>query len=380
MKKQDALDYHSHGRPGKIAVVPTKPLTNQRDLSLAYSPGVAEPCLEIKDDPELAYKYTAQGQSRRRRHQRHRRARPRQHRRRSPASRSWKARRISSSSSPTSTSSTSRSAPRIPDDVIQLLPAARADGRRHQPRGHPRPRLLLHRRDAAEDAEDPRLPRRPARHGDHLRRRAAQRARGASARSIDDDHVVFSGAGAAAIATAEHYVRARREAREHPHVRPRRRDLRGPRRARWTRTRRASPSKTKARTIADALDGADVFVGLSVAGAVTGEMVAQDGDAARSSSRSPIRCRRSCPRKCAPRAPTRSSPPGAATIRTRSTTSSASRSSSAARSTSRATRDQRGDEDGGDARARRCSPRRTCPIASRALYGLHARASSGRST
>ncbi len=60
-KRQDALDYHAHGRPGKIAVVPTKPLTNQRDLSLAYSPGVAEPCLEINQDPDLAYRYTAKG-------------------------------------------------------------------------------------------------------------------------------------------------------------------------------------------------------------------------------------------------------------------------------------------------------------------------------
>src|SRR3954462_15659667 len=60
-KRQDALDYHSNGRPGKIAVVPTKPLTNQRDLALAYSPGVAEPCLEIKRDPEEAYTYTAKG-------------------------------------------------------------------------------------------------------------------------------------------------------------------------------------------------------------------------------------------------------------------------------------------------------------------------------
>src|SRR5438105_3915688 len=47
MKREDALNYHSQGRPGKIAVVATKPLTNQRDLALAYSPGVAEPCLEI---------------------------------------------------------------------------------------------------------------------------------------------------------------------------------------------------------------------------------------------------------------------------------------------------------------------------------------------
>src|SRR5438445_13845087 len=60
-KRQDALDYHSTGRPGKIAVVPTKPLANQRDLSLAYSPGVAEPCLEIQKDPDLAYTYTAKG-------------------------------------------------------------------------------------------------------------------------------------------------------------------------------------------------------------------------------------------------------------------------------------------------------------------------------
>src|SRR5690349_11380571 len=59
--RQDALDYHSNGRPGKIAVVPTKPLANQRDLSLAYSPGVAEPCLEIERDRDLAYTYTAKG-------------------------------------------------------------------------------------------------------------------------------------------------------------------------------------------------------------------------------------------------------------------------------------------------------------------------------
>src|SRR5580765_8482736 len=60
-KRQEALDYHARGRPGKIAVVPTKPLNNQRDLALAYSPGVAEPCLEIKKDQDLAYQYTAKG-------------------------------------------------------------------------------------------------------------------------------------------------------------------------------------------------------------------------------------------------------------------------------------------------------------------------------
>lgn len=59
VRKQDALDYHANGRPGKIAVVPTKPYASQRDLSLAYSPGVAEPCLKIADNPADVYKYTS---------------------------------------------------------------------------------------------------------------------------------------------------------------------------------------------------------------------------------------------------------------------------------------------------------------------------------
>lgn len=60
-RKKDALDYHAMGRPGKIAVVPTKPHNSQRDLSLAYSPGVAEPCLAIAANSEDAYKYTSKG-------------------------------------------------------------------------------------------------------------------------------------------------------------------------------------------------------------------------------------------------------------------------------------------------------------------------------
>ena len=59
--KEAALLYHSQGKPGKIEVVPTKPYSTQTDLSLAYSPGVAEPCLEIQKDPANAYKYTAKG-------------------------------------------------------------------------------------------------------------------------------------------------------------------------------------------------------------------------------------------------------------------------------------------------------------------------------
>lgn len=59
--KQDALNFHSSGRPGKLEITPTKPLTTQRDLSLAYSPGVAEPCLAIEAEPDKAYDYTAKG-------------------------------------------------------------------------------------------------------------------------------------------------------------------------------------------------------------------------------------------------------------------------------------------------------------------------------
>src|SRR5688572_11137454 len=61
LRKQEALKYHAEGRPGKIEVVPTKEAKTQRDLSLAYSPGVAEPCKEIAANKEDVYKYTAKG-------------------------------------------------------------------------------------------------------------------------------------------------------------------------------------------------------------------------------------------------------------------------------------------------------------------------------
>src|SRR5512137_1903589 len=61
IRREDALEYHANGRPGKIEVVPTKPCSTARDLALAYSPGVAEPCLAIEKEPELSYRYTARG-------------------------------------------------------------------------------------------------------------------------------------------------------------------------------------------------------------------------------------------------------------------------------------------------------------------------------
>src|SRR5690554_292050 len=61
IRREDALNYHSQGKPGKIEVVPTKPLSSQLDLARAYSPGVAEPCLEIAKNNEAVYQYTAKG-------------------------------------------------------------------------------------------------------------------------------------------------------------------------------------------------------------------------------------------------------------------------------------------------------------------------------
>jgi malate dehydrogenase (oxaloacetate-decarboxylating)(NADP+) len=61
ISKQQALDYHDGGRPGKIEITPTTPCRTQRDLSLAYTPGVAVPCLEIQKNPQDAYKYTGRG-------------------------------------------------------------------------------------------------------------------------------------------------------------------------------------------------------------------------------------------------------------------------------------------------------------------------------
>src|SRR5947209_5025927 len=59
IRPEDALEYHSAPPAGKVSVTPTKPCRTQRDLSLAYTPGVAVPCLEIERDPSLAYRYTS---------------------------------------------------------------------------------------------------------------------------------------------------------------------------------------------------------------------------------------------------------------------------------------------------------------------------------
>ncbi len=275
-KREDALNYHSQGRPGKIAVVPTKPLSNQRDLALAYSPGVAEPCLEIKNNPEDAYKYTSKGNL---------------------------VAVVTNGTAVLGLGNIGALAGKPvmegkanlfkqfsdldvfdlevgsenPDDVIKFC-------------------QLLEPTVGGINLEDIKAPdcfyieetlRKtmgiPVFHDDQhgtaiISGAALLNALEIVDKDIGDITVVFSGAGAAAISTAEHYVRlgVKRErifmCDRHGVIREGRdaKDL-DPYKARFVQ-------KTKSVTIADALVGADVFVGLSVAGAVTREMVAGMAD------------------------------------------------------------------------------------------------------
>jgi malate dehydrogenase (oxaloacetate-decarboxylating)(NADP+) len=269
-KRQDALDYHANGRPGKIAVVPTKPLTNQRDLALAYSPGVAEPCLEIEKDANLAYRYTAKGNL---------------------------VAVVTNGTAVLGLGNIGAIAGKPvmegkgnlfkqfadldvfdlevgsenPDDVIKFC-------------------QLLEPTVGGINLEDIKAPdcfyieetlrktlRIPVFHDDqHGTAIISGAARLTALEVTGKDNttlrVVFSGAGAAAISTAEHYIRlgVPRENilmcdRSGVVYRGRPGEM-DPYKARFA-------NETSARTIADALDGADVFVGLSAAGAVTGEMV-----------------------------------------------------------------------------------------------------------
>ena len=274
MKRQDALDYHANGRPGKIAVVPTKSLNNQRDLSLAYSPGVAEPCLEIAANPDDVYKYTAKGNL---------------------------VAVVTNGTAVLGLGNIGALAGKPvmegkgnlfkqfadidvfdleigsenPDDVIRFC-------------------QLLEPTVGGINLEDIRAPdcfyieetlRKtmsiPVFHDDQhgtaiISGAALLNALEIVGKAIEDVRVVFSGAGAAAISSAEHYVRL------------------GVRRQNITlcdragvvyegrgemdqyKARFANPST--ARTLADAMVGADVFVGLSVAGAATKEMVSTMAD------------------------------------------------------------------------------------------------------
>src|SRR6185503_12583741 len=272
MKREDALDYHSSGRPGKIAVVPTKPLNNQRDLALAYSPGVALPCLEIESNPEEAYRYTAKGNL---------------------------VAVVTNGTAVIGLGNIGALAGKPvmegkgnlfkqfadldvfdleigsenPDDVIRFC-------------------QLLEPTVGGINLEDIRAPdcfyieeklretlNIPVFHDDQhgtaiISGAALLNAVEITGKDLASIRCVFSGAGAAAISTAEHYVRLGVK-RENILLTDRsgvvykdRPGTMDPYKARFA-------VETKARNLADALEGADVFVGLSVAGAVTGEMIAR---------------------------------------------------------------------------------------------------------
>jgi malate dehydrogenase (oxaloacetate-decarboxylating)(NADP+) len=274
-KRQDALDYHANGRPGKIAVVPTKPLTNQHELALAYTPGVAEPCLEIEKDATLAYKYTAKGNL---------------------------VAVVTNGTAVLGLGNIGALAGKPvmegkanlfkqfadidvfdlevgsenPDDVIKFC-------------------QLLEPTVGGINLEDIRAPdcfyieetlrktlHIPVFHDDQhgtaiISGAALLNAVEVVGKDITTIKVVFSGAGAAAISTAEHYVRLGVQ-RENILLCDRagviykgRKGTLDPYKARFAHD-------TKARTITDALVGADVFVGLSAAGAVTGEMLRKMAD------------------------------------------------------------------------------------------------------
>ena len=274
-RKQDALDYHQRGRKGKIEVVATKPCRTQWDLSLAYTPGVAEPCLEIQKKPELAFEYTAKGNL---------------------------VAVVSNGTAVLGLGNIGALAGKPvmegkgvlfkrfadidvfdlevssenPDDVIKFC-------------------QLLEPTVGGINLEDIKAPecfyieetlRRtmsiPVFHDDQhgtaiISGAALLNALELVGKNISAVELVFNGAGAAGIACAEHYIRLGVK-RENIVLC----DTKGV--VYESRTEGMNPYKarlaveTRARTLADALKGADVFAGLSIAGCVTADMVRSMAD------------------------------------------------------------------------------------------------------
>ncbi|HET8655771.1 MAG TPA: NADP-dependent malic enzyme [Longimicrobiaceae bacterium] len=267
--REDALEYHSSGRPGKIAVVPTKPALTQRDLSLAYSPGVAEPCRAIAAHPEDVFRYTARGNL------------------------------VAVVTNGTSVLGLGNLGPlaskpvmegkgvlfkRFADIDVFDLEIGSTD-----PDDVVRFCELLEPTVGGINLEDIRAPECfyieetlrarldiPVFHDDQhgtavISGAALLNALAVTGKKIDELNVVFSGAGAAAVATAELYVllgvdRQRITLCDIDGVIHAGRPDLNPYTARFAR-------ETPLRTLAEALVGADVFIGLSVADAVTPEMI-----------------------------------------------------------------------------------------------------------
>ncbi len=269
IRRQEALDYHSQGRPGKIQVSPTKPFKNQRDLSLAYTPGVAEPCREIAAHPADAYSYTAKGNL------------------------------VAVVTNGTAVLGLGNIGALAGKPVMEgkgILFKAFADidvfdleVGSDDPRELVRFCQLLEPTVGGINLEDIRSPdcfyveqalreqlSIPVFHDDQhgtaiITGAALLNALEIVQKDIRKVRVVFAGAGAAAVASAKHYVRlgVQRDqitlCDERGVLHADRDDL--------DEYRRRFAVRGKARTLAEALEDADVFVGLSVGGIVTGEML-----------------------------------------------------------------------------------------------------------
>jgi malate dehydrogenase (oxaloacetate-decarboxylating)(NADP+) len=268
-RRQEALDYHALGRPGKIQVSPTKPFKNQRDLSLAYTPGVAEPCREIAERPDEVYTYTARGNL------------------------------VAVVTNGTAVLGLGNIGPRAGKPVMEgkgILFKAFADVDvfdlevgSENPDDVIRFCQLLEPTVGGINLEDIRSPdcfyiedklretlSIPVFHDDQhgtaiISGAALLNAVELVKKDLAGIKVVFAGAGAAALATAEHYVRLGVQ-REHIFLCDHKGVLHSER-ADLDKYKSRFAQRTEARTLADALRDADVLVGLSVAGIVTGEML-----------------------------------------------------------------------------------------------------------
>ena len=270
IRDQEALEYHSSPTPGKVSVVPTKPCRTQRDLSLAYTPGVAVPCLEIHRDPSLAYKYTAKGNL------------------------------VAVISNGTAVLGLGNIGPlagkpvmegkgvlfkRFADIDVFDIELAMED-----PKEVIRVCQILEPTFGGINLEDIKAPecfeieeelkktlKIPVFHDDQhgtaiISGAALINALHLAGKKIEDVKIVFSGAGASAISCANHYIRLGAKLENILMC-----DTKGViyegRTEGMNKYKAKFARKTEARTLADAMKGADVFVGLSVANCVTPEML-----------------------------------------------------------------------------------------------------------
>ncbi len=329
--KQAALDYHELDPPGKIAIQATKPMANQRDLSLAYSPGVAHACTAIAEDPSAVSRYTARGNL------------------------------VGVISNGTAVLGLGDIGPLAAKPVMEGkavlfkkfagIDVFDIEVAEKDPQKFIEAVARLEPTFGGINLEDIKAPecfeierglkermKIPVFHDDQHGTAivvAAGIINGLKlvGKRIEDVRLVTSGAGAAALACLNVLV-ALGMKRENITVTDivgvvykGRKELMDPYKEPFAQA-------TNARKLAEVMPGADVFLGLSAAGVVSREMVAVDGGASRSCSRSPTPIRRSCRRTSRRCGRTPSSPRAVPTSPTRSTTSCASRSSSAARSTS----------------------------------------------